>query len=525
MNISNKSSYLLKQWYHLKSKLILKSLMVGVITGFIIVAYRLLIDLLSNNIQNLFNKAKYNFSYLFLGFILLILIATFINFLIKKEPLIKGSGIPQSTGYILRLLPMNTKSILPLKFIGSILSIGCGLSLGREGPSIQLGSNIGKSFHEITNSSAVEEKFLITAGASAGIAAAFNAPFAGVIFALEEIHKNFSPIVLLSCLSCAVGADYVSEYFFHMDTVFHLGEVFRLPLNYYPHLIFLGILCGIVGVCFNFFLIYFLDLYKQKNFVPDKLKIYIPFLMSGVLMIYFPLILRGGHEIIDELTHMRYSILFILILFLGKFFFTMICYGSGAPGGIFLPMLVLGGLLGAFYAQIVQVILPFDSIYMTNMIIFGMAATFTAIVRSPITGCILICEMTGSFNHFLAVTIVSLVAYIIADSFKSEPIYESLLEGIINTCKTKFSPNNSKKVLIESCVCMHSKFEGKCIKEIEFPSHSLIVGIRKGNEEKIVKGNTKIKVGDCLIILTNEINACSIYKFLEENAQKEYKIV
>lgn len=176
----------------------------------------------------------------------LIIIGYIVGLMVKAEPMISGSGIPQVEGVLLRKLDMTWWKVITGKFLGGVLSIGSGLSLGREGPSVQLGSAIGQGFSKIFKRINVEEKYLITSGASAGLAAAFNAPLAGAMFALEEVHKNFSPLILLSALSSALSADFIASGFFGLKPVFNFGNLASLPLQFYLYIILLGIILGIL---------------------------------------------------------------------------------------------------------------------------------------------------------------------------------------------------------------------------------------------------------------------------------------
>lgn len=188
---SETTAHTIRRWYSFRLKLIFEGICIGFLTGLLIVAYRLSLE-----------KA-----FLFFGFVriklledpmfiipwvaVLICIGLIISFLVKYNPLISGSGIPQVEGFLSGKLEMSWWRILLAKFVGGVLSIGSGLSLGREGPSVQLGSTVGLGFSRIFKRSHIEENYLVTGGSSAGLAAAFNAPLAGVLFSLEEIHKNF----------------------------------------------------------------------------------------------------------------------------------------------------------------------------------------------------------------------------------------------------------------------------------------------------------------------------------------------
>ena len=345
----------------------------------------------------------------------------------------------------------------------------------------------------------------MTSGASAGLAAAFNAPLAGVMFALEEVHKNFSPLILLSALSAALSADFVASGFFGLKPVFTLKNLAILPLKFYFYIIILGVLVGALGVLFNNILLKTQDLYVSQKWLPKELRMVVPLLISVLIGIFLPQALGGGHELITSLFTGNPSLTILVILVLVKFLFTMASYGSGAPGGIFLPLLAIGALIGNVYGITLVHLVHFNSIYINNFIILAMAGYFTAVVRAPITGIILLTEMTGSFSQLLSLSVVSIVAYIMADILASKPIYESLLEKFLHNQGEKISIGNKKnKAILEFAVCMGSYLDGKQIKEVKWPSRCLLVAVKRGENEIIPKGDTIIFPGDYLIVLTNE---------------------
>ena len=191
---------LLKRYQGYKYILIKDSLLVGLIVGIVIVIYRFLAAELGELFINIYLQGRNNILLIPLIFIVLILLGYIVAKQVKHEPMISGSGIPQVEGILTRRLKMNWFSILYNKFIGGLICLGVGLSVGREGPSVQMGACIGEGISHRFNKLDNEEKYLITSGASAGLSAAFNAPLSGVMFALEEAHKNFSPLVLLSAM-------------------------------------------------------------------------------------------------------------------------------------------------------------------------------------------------------------------------------------------------------------------------------------------------------------------------------------
>jgi len=411
----------------LKLRLFLEGNIIGIFTGLTIALFRYFLELSEKTLPWLYGYLREHPTYIPGWFVLLFLIGYILHLLLKADSMISGSGIPQIKGILLGRMDMHWARVLLLKFIGAVMGIGAGLSLGREGPSVQLGACLGQGIGRLTHRSYEENHYLLTAGAGAGLAAAFNAPLAGTIFCLEELTKNFSPYVLMGSIAATITATTVTQFFFGMEPVFHMGEIpVVMAGNVYIVLILLGAFVGALGLGFNKMLMFSLDRYAAA---PLKLwqKPLVPLFAAGVIGFYLPEILGGGSPLVDTLVVHEYAIGFLLLLLAGKFFFSMLCFGSGVPGGIFLPMLVLGALGGAVFAQAAVASHLLAPQWTVNCIVFGMAAYFSAVVKSPITGAILIMEMTGSFQHMLSLMLVSMTAFLVAEYMGSEPVYDMLL--------------------------------------------------------------------------------------------------
>ena len=206
----------------------------------------------------------------------------------RYEPQAGGSGIPQIKGVILGAIRLRWFRVLWVKLVGGILGIGLGLSLGREGPSIQIGAVAAQGMSRLFGRTRMEERYLITAGASAGLAAAFNAPLAGVMFALEELHRNFSGVVLAPAMAAALMATMVSRYLFGREPVFHFGILPHFPLRYMWLAVILGIIVGIAGVIFNKGLLNIHYFYELPVFRNRYMPIAFAMSMAGVLGYVFP---------------------------------------------------------------------------------------------------------------------------------------------------------------------------------------------------------------------------------------------
>jgi len=500
----------LDDWKNYKKRSIGEGIIVGLFAGLLVVMYRYMLEK-----ADIFRKYVYSLILSkgnligALWFLTLIIAGYILAIISKKEPMAGGSGIPQVKGILSGKMKMNWLMVIIYKFIGGVLSIGAGLSLGREGPSVQIGAAAGQGISRIMGRLKVEEKYLITCGASAGLSAAFNAPFSGVIFALEELHKNFSPIVFVPAMVSSLVAAFLAQHFFGQRPVFDIMNIKVLPHKYYLFIILLGVITGTFGIFFNCMLLKSQEFFK--NNIKPELRPIIPLLLAGILGFCLPQVLGGGSGLIETMVKNNMTLQFVVILFVIKFLFTMVSYGSGVPGGIFLPLLVLGALTGELFGLILVDISILEPMYLKNFIILAMAGYFSSIVKAPITGSILITEMTGSFSHLLSISLVSISSYLIAELLKGEPIYDALLDRALAANRRKVPYSNANgKVIMEIPVEIGSILDGKKVKNVKWDTRCLLVGISRGTEEIIPKGETIISAGDYLVVLADEDRAVEL---------------
>ena len=439
-------------------------------------------------------------------------------------------------GEVLGKLSQNWKKVLPAKFAGGFLCLLGGLSLGREGPSIQLGAMGGQGISRLFDRGKTEERYLMTCGASAGLAAAFHAPLAGMMFALEEIHKGFSVSLLVSVMTSSVTADYICSHIMGIDPVFQFDLKYVLPQNYYWLLLILGVILGVLGAFYNKVMLKAQDLYKKPKWLNETTRLIIAFLTAGVLGLLMPSVLGSGGDLIVSLTDGEMVLQLVLLTFVVKFLFSAVSFGSGAPGGIFFPLLILGALIGGAFAMTGAELFGLDPVYTNNFVLLAMAGFFTAIVRAPITGIILLFEMSGSVSQMLSLAIVSVVSYITATLLRSEPIYESLLSRILDGRRSQTdksqdagegrsarkekesgysSTAGGQKVLSEFVIMSGSVLEGRTVMEIHWPNNCLLVALERGGTEMIPRGKTRLMAGDRLTVMTDERDAGYIHDKLE----------
>lgn len=513
----------IRQKQRFKYKLILEGIAVGSIVGLVIALFRIMIVKADHARQIAVHLVKVRPVYAFAVLLLLVLIAWILDKLIRFEPDISGSGIPQIEGELKGLEDQNWRKVLIAKFAGCVLAIGGGLALGREGPSIQLGGMIGKGFARRKNALLTEERMLMSCGAGAGLAAAFGAPLAGVLFALEELHKNFSAEVLVSTMAASAVADYIAVNIIGLRPVFDFDVEHRIPLRLYWAVVLLGVILGILGVIYNKLLDKMQDFFDRlgNKFISIGIMLMISFLM----MFIYPTVLGSGNNLVKVISDGKFTLIALAILLVAKLLFSTGSFGTGTPGGIFLPLLVIGAITGGLYSTFLSTAFGVEEYYIKGFVIIAMAGFFSAIVRAPITGVILITEMTGNFMTLLSLVSASLVAYVVADLLGGEPVYDQLmhrrqrkkvesgsgthdhdyLADVYSKSDKKYVKKRisirERKVVIDSSIHIGSMMDGHKVMELGLPEGSLIVSVMRDGKEIIPHGSTILNGGDDLEIL------------------------
>ena len=345
----------------------------------------------------------------------------------RFSPASAGSGIPQLKAVLLNLREMNWLPLILVKFIGGVLAIGGGLALGREGPTVQMGGAVGKMIGGVLGVTKAERFILIAAGGGAGLAAAFNAPLAGLVFVLEEIQRAFTSRVFFAALLASATADTVSRIVLGQEPILHIESLPIPPLALLPLFFALGVGAGIFGAIFNRALLGSMDAFDKIKKLPVLVPGAITGLAVGAVATLDPMLLGGGHALTEQTLAGGIALGSVALFFFVRFALTLVSYGSGAPAGIFAPLLVLGALGGLGLGLVAQTVFPATVTHPEIFAVAGMGALFSSVVRAPLTGIVLIFEMTGEHSLMLPLMVACLTSYVIADHLGSRPIYASLM--------------------------------------------------------------------------------------------------
>jgi chloride channel protein, CIC family len=349
-------------------------------------------------------------------------------------PEAKGHGVPE----VLTAVATKGGRIRPIvvlvKALGSAITIGSGGSVGREGPIVQIGAALGSTIGQFAKFKERRIINLVASGAAAGIAATFNAPIAGVMFAVEVILGDLGIRTLSTMVVSAVTASVVSRAVLgdapaFTVPVYSMKSAWELPLY-----LGLGLIAGFGAIGFVKSLYYMESLFDSWKF-PAYLKPAIGGLGLGVLGYFLPQVFGTGFSTIGDVLTGKLGLLVLILLVFGKILATTLTLGSGASGGVFAPALFTGAVLGGAYGQVLQILFPGQTASSGAYAMVGMAAVFAGAARAPITAILILFEMTQDYRIILPLMLATIVSMLLANRMEPESIYtlKLKLRGIVVT--------------------------------------------------------------------------------------------
>jgi len=408
--------------------LALVSLVVGAASGLIGALFRLALEQ-ADRLRNA--GLVWAHGHVLIGFLLVIGVAAAATglaaWLVRRySPQASGSGIPHVEAVLNDELPQAPFRLIPVKFLGGLLAIGTGLALGREGPSVQMGASMAHLLGVVFRRNWPDCKTLLAAGAGAGLATAFNAPIAGAVFVLEELVRRFDTRMTITTLGASAGAIAVARVL--------LGEApdFRVePLSYpgfgtVPIYLVLGIVAGFLGVAYNRTILGTLAVAERLDRWPVELRAALIGAAVALLAWFAPDLVGGGDVITQRMLAGTEALVMLACVFILRFGLGAVSYAAGTPGGLFAPMLVLGSQSGLFFGILCNRWVPSLAPHPAAVAVVGMAAFFTAVVRAPVTGIVLVAEMTASFTLLLPMLTSCFAAMVVPTLLRQAPIYDTL---------------------------------------------------------------------------------------------------
>jgi H+/Cl- antiporter ClcA len=275
-----------------------------------------------------------------------------------------------------------------------------------------------------------ERDTLLASSTAAGLSAAFGAPLAGVLFMIEEMRAAITPMSIACAMAASMAADLVAGHFFGLQPVYRFRSITVMPVKFFLWIILLGIICALLGDLFKRLLYSSDDFFKFFR-IPGLLRPIFPVMLSIPLSFYLWDVTGGGHPLIDSLSTVNRPINMLLLILGVNLVYSSFCAGSGASGGIFLPLITCGALAGDTFGRILTEATLVGADYQLNFMILGMAAMFSAVVKVPVTGIVLVLEMTANYNHLASLVLVSLCSFVTSELINSPPVYDVLLDRIL----------------------------------------------------------------------------------------------
>ena len=424
---------------------------VGIIGGFGAVGFRVLIESIQNitlgghdNILELVKNLTW-YNKLLLPVCGGLIVGPVVYYFGKET---KGPGIPEVMEAVALKGGVIRARVMFLKAFVSAVTIGTGGSVGREGPIVQIGSSLGSTLGQWLNLSKGRLKVLVACGAAAGIAATFNAPITGVIFAVEIILGNYAittlvPLIMSSVLATIVGRWYFGDIpafeipFYSLQNVWEIGLYALLAIS-----------TGVLAIAF-INILYKLQDIADNFFIKSWIKTPVILVLVGVIIVFFPQVYGVGYDTITQVLKGELDWLMLLFLIPAKFLATTLTIAAGGSGGVFAPSLFLGAIFGGFFGIGMHNLLPEIVLTPSAYAVVGMSAMVAATTHAPITAFLVIFEMTGDYKLILPLMLCAILASFVSSLIKKDSIYilKLLRKGIDISKGMEISIMKNTKVL------------------------------------------------------------------------------
>lgn len=428
--------------------LVLSGAFLGIVVGLVGTSFQLLLNLIDIGKKFLFSLCNNNIYLELLASIslsvLMVLLSLFIVRKYAKEA--GGSGIQEVEGALKGCRKLR-KRVVPVKFISGLLSLGSGLSLGKEGPSIHIAAAVAQVFVDRLKLTKKYANALVSAGAGAGLAAAFNTPLSGIVFVIEEMNRKFRfsisaiKCVIITCITSII----VSRAIIGNPPAIHIETFSSVPQDTLWLFMFLGIIFGYFGLMFNKYLIKVANYFSGGSRKRYWFLVIIVSIIFGAGVVLSPNSVGGGYIVIANSLDENMPIKMLLALFALRFVGVIFSYGTGVTGGIFAPMIALGTIFGLAYGLAVNQIFPQYNVDAGVFAVAGMSALFTATVGAPLTGIVLVIEMTWNYQLLLPLMITCFSASMLTYIHHQTPIYDALLRRTITNERKQLARQKNER--------------------------------------------------------------------------------
>ena len=476
----------------------------GILTAIVVTLYKFcamrIIDL-SERGYELLNERPYLIP---IALIALFVVAVGYAICYKKWPKIRGGGIPMSIGVLRGIITLKWLRNLLGTFFLSLGTFLIGVPLGNEGPSVQMGTAIGRGcILPFSKKHRAWDRYSMTGGACAGFSTATGAPISGIMFAIEEAHQRISPmIIIVSCFS-VFSARITTEF---------IAPIMGVSIDLFPELSIVHLTVKeiwiplIIGIAMGLFAVLFLKLYKLINTLINKklkkiarqYKIFAVFTLTLVLGLVSYSFISTGHHLILDLFEGNSAIYMLVLILIARSVLMLCANSSGITGGIFLPILSLGALISSLLGRMIQETLGLDHDYYVVILIFGITACISSMMKTPLTAIFFAVEALSCYNNIIYVIAVSAIAFVITEVFEAKSIPDTVLDARVE----EQNEGKEKKVIDTFVTVQKNAFAiDKQIRDIFWPSNLFVLSLKHDETKKAEvdeHGGKEIREGDIL---------------------------
>lgn len=413
----------------------------------------------------------------------------------------RGGGIQTSVAAIRGIVSFKWLASIFLLPVSALLTFLCAIPLGTEGPCVQMGTAIGDGVVDRLGGKKQKgwRRYMMTGGASAGFSMATGSPITAVIFAMEELHKHFSPL-LLSIASMSVVFAQITEQLLSLlgigaGSLFTIAHLSALEAKYFFIPLIVGLICGLVAVPFTK-LYRITDTMMRKAITKFSVKLIFPLLFALVAMIGFFMLdaLGNGHSLAQNLMQGKTVWYLLILLFLIRAILMMVSNTAGVTGGIFLPTLAFGAILGSLCGQILIALDLVDPEHYTLIVTLGIVSFLGANSRIPITACVFAIEALGGMHNVFAVIAAITMAMLAVEAFGLEDFTDTVIKAKIRAISDGKEPHVIEGTLT---VKEDSFAAGKELRDILWPNECVVVSFERLDRHS---EEAEIAVGDMLTV-------------------------
>ena len=513
-----KNDMIIKDKGHAKNVLIslLYGLICGAITGIVIFAFKWVAHRAEVLSKKAYAWAIGSPLYIALIFVGLIVLALAVAFLHKKLPEVRGGGISRSEGVLRGTLPFKAGRTLLGTLIGSLIAFIAGLPLGCEGPAVLIGTAIGGLIAIIVGQRYSWGRYVMTGGAAAGFAVVTGAPLSGIVFALEEVHRRFTPLLVLTVAVSVISASLVNGYL--CSLVGESTAMFEMPifkafeLSHVHYLLLLGVLIAVAVALFDGAITHVSALTKKfKKYINRTVKLVLVFIITGVLALTLADSVYSGHSLIKEIVGGNKILSAVIVLFVVRFIMMLVVTDSGATGGIFVPTLAIGALVGAISAELL-ICLGLPREYYSVVVMISCCAFMGGTLRAPLIGTVLFLELGGQFINLLPVVLVVFVVTVLTEALNLTSSYDKVLHNMEEHAHEGYT---AQTAFFEATVGESAFVIDKTVRDVMWPNTTVVVGIRHANAADDIGVERKIDFGDTLIFYSKYYDEERIIKSIK----------